>query len=125
MRKSWLVAASLVVLAALAAAVTSQTRPSAAVGADHLDAPGLTPPGGDRRTDITDIYAFRAPNGNTVLVMNVNGLTPAGTEASFASSVPAVEKTDDVTYRLNVDNNGDAVADVVLDARFGRPNEAG
>jgi hypothetical protein len=125
MRKSWLVAASLVVVAALVAALTSQTRPSAAVGADHLDAPGLTPPGGDPRTDITDIYAFRAPNGNTVLVMNVNGLTAAGNQASFASSVPAVEGTDDVSYRLNVDNDGDAVADVVLEARLGRPNPEG
>src|ERR671919_472102 len=125
MHKSWLVAASLVVVAALAAAVTSQTRPSAAVSADHLDAPGLTPPGGDPRTDITDIYAFRAPNGNTVLVLNVNGLTPAGDQASFASGVPAVEGTDDVSYLLNVDNDGDAVADVLLEARFGRPNPEG
>src|SRR5919106_5504535 len=114
MRKSWLVAASLVVLAALAAALTSQTRPSAAVGADHLDAPGLTPPGGDVRTDITDVYAFRAKSGNTVLVLNVNGLTKAGKQAAFASSAPAVKRTQRVTYSLRVDNNGDARPDVNL-----------
>jgi hypothetical protein len=123
--KSWLLGAVLAAATALAVGLAAKTGPSAAIGADHLDAPGLTPPGGDLRTDITDVYAFRAPNGNAVLVLNVNGLTAAGTEATFASSVPSVEKTDDVSYRLNVDNNGDAVADVVLEARFGRPNEAG
>ena len=125
MRKSWLLGAALAAAAALAAGLTAKTGPSAAVGADHLDAPGLTPPGGDVRTDITDLYAFRAANGNTVLVLNVNGLTPAGDEATFASQVPAVDRTDEITYRFNVDNDGDAVADVVLDARFGRPNAEG
>ena len=46
----------------------------AAGAVDHLDAPGLTPPGGDLRLDITDVYAFRSPKGKSVLVMNVNGL---------------------------------------------------
>jgi hypothetical protein len=113
------------VTAVLVAGTIARSGPSAAVGADHLDAPGLTPPGGDPRTDITDIYAFRAANGNSVLVLNVNGLTAAGSTAGFASNVPAVEQTDDVTYRFNVDGDGDAVADVVLDARFGRPNPEG
>jgi hypothetical protein len=125
MRKSWLVAASLVVVAALAAALTSQTRPSAAVGADHLDAPGLTPPGGDLRTDITDLYAFRAKNGRTVLVLNVNGLTKAGKQASFASSAPSVRRTRRVVYNLRVDNNGDARGDVRLSVTFGRPDGSG
>jgi hypothetical protein len=125
MRKSWLVAVSLVVVAALAAALTSQTRPSAAVGADHLDAPGLTPPGGDLRTDITDLYAFRAKSGRTVLVLNVNGLTKAGKQAPFASSAPSVRRTQRVVYNLRVDNNGDARGDVTLAVTFGRPDGSG
>ena len=71
-------------LAALAAAVLGHAGFAADhIRADHLDAPGLTPPpGGDGiGTDLTDIYAFRSktnPN-NTVLIMNVNGLaSPAG-----------------------------------------------
>src|ERR671918_35595 len=125
MRKSWLVAGSLVVLAALAAALTSPTRPPAAGGAEHLDAPGLTPPGGDLRTDITDLYAFRAKSGRTVLVLNVNGLTKAGKQASFASSAPSVKRTERVVYNLRVDNNGDARGDVRLSVAFGRPNSSG
>ena len=65
----------------LAAFLVHQAAPSSARAADHLDAPGLTPPpGGDGiGTDLTDIYAFRSPAdaSKTVLVMNVNGLTTA------------------------------------------------
>ena len=50
--------------------------PGSAKAADHLDAPGLTPPGGSVQTDITDIFAFRSPTNpdNTVLALNVNGV---------------------------------------------------
>ena len=60
----------------LAALLVHKTGPSSARAADHLDAPGLTPPGGDVQTDITDIYAFRSPASpdRTVLVLNVNGV---------------------------------------------------
>lgn len=108
-----------------AAALTAVTGPGGAGAADHLDAPGLTPPGGDVRTDITDVYAFRAKSGRTVLVLNVNGLTKAGKQASFASSAPSVKRTERVTYNLRVDNNGDARADVVLGIGFGRPDARG
>ena len=80
------------VLAALVAAIGAivltaffvhQAGPSSARAADHLDAPGLTPPpGGDGiGTDLTDIYAFQSPAdaSKTVLIMNVNGLTTAST----------------------------------------------
>ena len=125
MRKSWLLGAVVAAAAGLAAVLTAQIGPSAAVGADHLDAPGLTPPGGDVRTDITDVYAFRAKSGNTVLVLNVNGLTKAGKQAAFASSAPVVKRTQRVTYSLRVDNNGDARPDVNLRVAFGRPNASG
>jgi hypothetical protein len=108
-----------------AAALTAVTGPGGAGAADHLDAPGLTPPGGDVRTDLTDIYAFRAKSGRTVLVLNVNGLTKAGMQAPFASSAPSVKRTERVTYNLRVDNNGDARADVVLGIGFGRPDARG
>lgn len=116
---------ALAVLGAAAALVvglllTKGSGPTQAGAADHLDAPGLTPPGGDLRTDITDVYAYR--NGaNTVLVMNVNGLTAAGKQATFARSIPAVAETKAVAYYLRVDNNGDAVSDVNLRVEFGKP----
>lgn len=123
--KSWVIGAVLAAATALAVGLAAKTGPSAAVGADHLDAPGLTPPGGDVRTDITDLYAFRARSGKTVLVLNVNGFTKAGKQAAFASSAPSVRKTERVVYNLRVDNNGDARGDVTLAVTFGRPDARG
>ncbi len=70
--------------------------------ADHLDAPGLSPPGGDPRIDITDVYAFQKPGdaSKSILILNVNPLT-LGSE--FRS---------DAIYELKVDTNADAMADV-------------
>lgn len=52
--------------------------------ADHLDAPGLTSPGGDPALDITDLYTFASPDCDdcTVLIMAVNGLSGAGVNAA-------------------------------------------
>ncbi len=82
--------------------------------ADHLDAPGLMPPGGDPRVDITDIYAFQKPGDATksILIMNVNPLT-------FAS-----EFNSDAIYELKVDNDGDALANVAFRITFS-PKSAG
>jgi Domain of unknown function (DUF4331) len=100
--------------------------PPAARAADHLDAPGLTPPGGSVQTDITDLYAFRSPSNpaDSVLVLNVNtGL--AGSNATFGRGIPGVGTTRGVAYNFNIDNNGDAVTDVNLRVRFGRPRHDG
>ena len=99
--------------------------PSGADAADHLDAPGLTPPGGDVRLDLTDIYAFRAAGGRTALILNVNGFSKAGQQATFATGVPSVAATRRVSYNFRVDNNGDAREDVVLSVTFGNPNKQG
>ncbi len=88
--------------------------------ADHLDAPGLMSPRpldavgpGDPRTDITDVYAFQKPDdegdeevGKSILILNVNPLTLAD---SFA---------DGALYQLNVDTDGDAVADRRFEITF-------
>ena len=98
---------------------------SGAGAADHLDAPGLTPPGGDVRLDLTDVYAFRAAGGRTALVLNVNGFSKAGQQATFATGVPSVAATKRVSYNFRIDNNGDATEDVVLRVTFGKPNKQG
>ena len=56
-----------------------------AKAADHLDAPGLTPPGGDTRLDITDVFAFQSPANpsNTVLILNVNPLAGVLNNGTF------------------------------------------
>jgi hypothetical protein len=125
-RRSLVTAALVAGLAAYAwILITSNgAAPKPASAADHLDAPGLTPPGGDVKTDITDLYAFRQ-GGKSVLVMSVNGLTEAGKQATFASAAPSVRQTRRVRYRFHVDNNGDAEPDVNISVRFGRPNSKG
>src|SRR5437899_6234942 len=78
--------------------------------ADHLAAPGLTSPMSDPRTDITDVYAFRKPgdSSKSILVLNVNPLAPA--LASFFNS--------QAIYTINIDTDGDAVADRSFRIRF-------
>jgi Domain of unknown function (DUF4331) len=116
-------ASTALVAAALAAAVSG--GPGSSAAADHVDAPGLMPPGGNLQLDLTDVYAWRARNGNTVLAMNVNGLTAPGKRPVFASGAPSVARTKAVTYWLRVDSNGDATADVNLAVSFSKPNAAG
>lgn len=76
--------------------------------ADHLDAPGLTPPGGDPSIDITDVYAFQKPGeaSKSILMLNVNPLTLS---SAFQSNA---------IYDLNVDTNGDALADLAFRIKF-------
>ena len=124
-RRTLWIAALAVGLAGLLAAllVTQLGGPSPARAADHRDSPGLMPPGGDNRADITDIYAFESPTNpdKTVLVVNVNGLTAGGTPAYFGRGIPGVSANKRLGYWLNIDNDGDAVADVRYSVRFGKP----
>src|SRR5213080_4246615 len=119
----------------LVALLVQRAGPSGAAAADHLDAPGLTPPpGGDGiGTDLTDIYAFQSPAdaSKTVLIMNVNGLTtgdlakPPGPDRGFGTKVPLVNGNPNVSYNFRVDSNGDAVPDVTIQVRFGKSGADG
>jgi hypothetical protein len=98
------VAAILAGAAAGAVAVTVD-----ALGSDHQDTPEveLSP-----RMDINDVYAFEGSSSDRiVLVMTTSSpLTPAQTAtASFDT---------DVLYQIKIDNDGDAVEDLVLQATF-------
>lgn len=86
--------------------------------ADHLDAPGLTPPGGDLRTDITDIYAFQSPAhpSKAVLIMDVNPLAGVAGGTTFRPGAG---------YDFKLDTNGDAKEDVTYRVTFGSPNGSG
>lgn len=76
--------------------------------ADHRDSTVLT---ANPAQDIADIYSFRSPanSSNLVLVMTVSGLIPPA-EASTTFFDPGV------LYQWKIDNNGDAVEDLVLQA---------
>jgi Domain of unknown function (DUF4331) len=119
--------AVLAVTALVAAALSTALvgGPGGATAADHVDAPGLTPPGGNFQLDIADLYAWRGKTGSTVLALTVNGLTKPGKSPVFASGVPRVGGTKGVSYWLHVDNNGDAVSDVDLQVTFGKPAKNG
>lgn len=92
-------------------------------GADHLDAPLLRAPGVGAR-DINDVYAFQSPANpaNTVLVMTVNPF--AGMVNPFGTISPTTFGSD-VNYQFNIDNNGDALADVTYNATFGAAGAGG
>ena len=95
-----------VATAALVVGVAAQSIGAA----DHLDAPGLTSPGGDGRLDITDLYAFQH-GSNTVLALNVD---PGAGVLSPTTFRPGAR------YEILIDNNGDALPDIVFRAQFGK-----
>lgn len=96
---------------AIAFAVGLAALPTRA--ADHLDAPGLNPPGGDRRLDINDVYAFQSPTNsmNTVLIMTVNPVAGAGNPDTFHPNA---------TYEFLIDGDGDAKPDTEIEIDFGK-----
>ena len=125
-RRTLGLAVLLTVVGSIAALLLLQrSGPPPARAADHLDAPGLTPPGGSVQTDLTDVYAFQSPTNaeNSVLVLNVNGVVPGN--LTFARGIPGVGHTRSVFYNFNIDNNGDAATDVNLRVRFGAPKADG
>jgi hypothetical protein len=88
--------------------LTVGAAPFLASGADHLESPNAK---ANHALDITDIYAFDGSNAtNTVLVANVNPLAGVISGTKFATNG---------SYRLNVDKNGDFVADDVYKVTFG------
>lgn len=105
---------SVVVLVAMAL-LGLAAIPATLGAADHLDAPGLTSPGGDGRLDITDVYAFK--NGaNTVLIMGVNPAAGVFSPLTF---------NQDARYGFEIDTNGDAKDDLSLRFEFGAPDGEG
>jgi hypothetical protein len=76
------------------------------VAADHIDAPAVQ--GGT--SDITDFYSFQASNTNSlVFVANVKGLlSPTATEDAVFD--------ENVMVEFNIDNNGDNVEDLIIQA---------
>jgi hypothetical protein len=90
--------------------------------ADHLDSPGpiavnvgddtanVGSPNGDPRTDITDVYAFLKPGdpSKSILILDVNPLAPLLAGAFNSQAI----------YEINVDTNGDFVADRSFRIRF-------
>jgi hypothetical protein len=92
---------------------------------NHYSAADLRFPGDDARLDLTDLYAFKSPTdpGKTVLIMDVNPYT-----TGISAMPPFLMKSDfhpDGVYRINVDTNGDALADAAFTFVFSELNDDG
>lgn len=100
---------------ALALAFGLARGPARLLAADHLDAPGLTPPGGDLRLDINDVYALQSPenSNNAVAIMTVSPLAIADTFSTTGR------------YDFVVDTDGDAKPDLTARFTFDAPNASG
>lgn len=76
------------------------------MAADHADAPLVT----GNANDITDVYAFQGQdNNNLVFVVNTQGLLSPGATANATFN-------ENVMTEINIDNNGDNVEDLVIQA---------
>jgi Domain of unknown function (DUF4331) len=75
---------------------------------NHFSAANLQHPGDDARLDLTDLFVFAAPDNpdRTVLIMDSNPFTKGD---GFHP---------DAVYRFNIDNDGDALADVAFSFTF-------
>ena len=75
---------------------------------NHFSAANLQHPGDDPRLDLTDLFVFAAPDNpdRTVLIMDANPF------------MKGTEFNPDAVYRFNIDNDGDALADVAFSFTF-------
>src|SRR5712671_3630854 len=75
---------------------------------NHFSAANLKSPGDDARLDLTDLFVFTAPDNpdRTVLIMDANPF------------MKGTEFHQDAVYKLNIDNDGDALADVAFSFTF-------
>jgi hypothetical protein len=80
---------------------------------NHFSAANLQHPGDDPRLDLTDLFVFTAPDDpdRTVLIMDSNPF------------MKGTEFNPDAVYRFNIDNDGDALADVAFSFTFSEPND--
>jgi hypothetical protein len=82
-------------------------------GANHREAPITAL---DHKADITDVYAFRSyepgRTNNVTLIMSVDPLLEPANGPNWFPFDP------DILYELKIDNNNDAVEDIVFQFRF-------
>ena len=90
-----------------------------AYGSSHREAPMIS---GDSKVDATDLYAFVSPDNKNTVTLIANYIPfqePAGGPNFYTFD-------DNAKYAINIDNNGDAKADIVYEFKFkttvGNPN---
>ncbi|HEX3946888.1 MAG TPA: DUF4331 family protein [Acidimicrobiales bacterium] len=80
---------------------------------NHFTGLSLGPPLGDQRLDLCDLYAFQSPSDptRTVIILNANPQADA--------------LHPDAIYRLNIDSDGDLLADLAFSYVFSAPRDGG
>ena len=102
----------------LAAAAAVALVPAFAGGSSHREAPAISQ---DPTADNTDVYAFRTPDNPATKVDESDYATLIANFVPFAEPAggPNFHRfSDNVSYRINVDNTGDGVSDVQYVFRF-------
>ena len=89
---------------------------------NHFSADNLRFPGDDTRLDLTDVFAFRSTEdpGKTVLIIDSNPTVRPPIELP-SGVITRRDFHPDAVYRINVDNNSDAQADVAFTFTFSEP----
>jgi Domain of unknown function (DUF4331) len=84
---------------------------------NHFSADNLKFPGDDRRLDFTDLFVFASAEdpGQTVIVIDSN---PTSSPPPIPAPVTGPEFYPGAVYRINVDTDGDAHADVAFTFTF-------
>ncbi|GIH20061.1 DUF4331 family protein [Rugosimonospora africana] len=84
---------------------------------NHFSADNLKFPGDDRRLELTDVFAFASPEdpGKTVLIIDAN---PTVAPPPIPAPTTGPEFCPGAVYRINIDSDGDAQADVAFTFTF-------
>ena len=84
---------------------------------NHFSADSLKFPGDDRRLDLTDLFVFTSPEdpGKTVLIIDSN---PTSAPPPIQATATGPEFYPGAIYRINIDTDGDAHADVAFTFTF-------
>jgi hypothetical protein len=106
LRSRWLTSAGVCGLGLLSALGVARL----ALSSDHADTPQIAASPG---TDITDVFVFPSPTNanNVVLTMCVSPLIPKAGAATR-------QFDPNVLYQFKIDNNNDAIEDLVIQAKF-------
>ncbi len=106
---------SLALVAMVRDVIRTQSRSRPGAGSSHREAPLISQ---DPAADATDLYAFVSPDAPDTVTLIAN-YYPMQDPAGFPNFY---RFGDDVTYRINIDNNGDAVEDVFYQWTFDTRN---
>ena len=84
---------------------------------NHFSADNLKFPGDDRRLELTDLYVFPSSDSpdKTVLIIDAN---PTSAPPPIPAPTTGPEFHPDAVYRINIDTNGDAKADIAFSFTF-------